>query len=119
LIRRFIDPEARFIWLAAPGNCPAEALGFDFDGAMFTHVGAKVTFEVLLASFGLTKDAALNRIGALVHYLDVGGIPVLEAVGLETLISGMRQRWTKDDELLAEVEKIFDAFYQAFSGNDS
>lgn len=119
LIRRFIDPEASFIWLAAPDDCPAEALGFDFDGAVFTHVGAKVTFEVLLASFGLTKDTALNRIGALVHYLDVGGIPVLEAVGLETLISGMRQRWTDDDELLAETEKIFDAFYQAFSGNDS
>lgn len=119
LIRRFIDPKACFIWLAAPDDCPAEALGFDFDGATFTHVGAKVTFEVLLASFGLTKDAALNRIGALVHYLDVGGIPVLEAAGLETLIGGMRQRWIVDDELLAETEKIFDAFYQAFSGNDS
>jgi hypothetical protein len=104
--------------LAAPDACPAEALGFDFDGAVFTHVGAKVTFEVLLTSFGLTKDAALNRLGALVHYLDVGGIPVLEAVGLETLISGMRQRWTGDDELLVETEKIFDAFYQAFLGNN-
>lgn len=119
LIRRFIDPEARLIWLAAPDDCPAEALGFDFDGAVFTHVGAKVTFEVLQASFGLTKDAALNRIGELVHYLDVGGIPVLESVGLETLISGMRQRWTGDDELFAETEKIFDAFYQAFLGSDS
>ncbi len=119
LIRRFIDPEAHFIWLAAPDDCPAEALGFDFDGAAFTHVGAKVTFEVLLESFGLTKDTALNRIGALVHYLDIGGIPVLESVGLETLINGMRQRWIGDDELLAETEKIFDAFYQAFLGNDS
>lgn len=119
LIRRFIDVKARFIWLAAAADCPAEALGFDFDGAAFTHVGAKVTFEVLLESFGLTKDAALNRIGALVHYLDVGGIPALEAVGLETLIDGMRQRWTDDDELFAEAEKIFDAFYQAFSGKDS
>ena len=85
----------------------------------FTHTGAKVTFEVLLASFGLTQDAALNRIGALVHFLDVGGISVPEAAGLETLIGGMRQRWIDDDELLTEVEKIFDAFYQAFSGNDS
>jgi len=98
---------------------PADALGFDLDGAAFTHVGTKVTFEVLQASFGLTHDAALNRLGALVHYLDVGGIPVLEATGLETLINGMRQRFTVDDELLAETEKIFDAFYQAFSGNES
>jgi hypothetical protein len=119
LIRRFIDPEARLIWLAMPEGCPSEALGFDFDGAAFTHIGAKVTFEVLLASFGLTQNEALNRIGALVHCLDVGGIPAPEAAGLETLIGGMRQRWLDDDELLAEVEKIFDAFYQAFSGNDS
>jgi hypothetical protein len=118
LIHRFIDPKARFIWLIEPDDCPAEALGFDFDGAAFTHVGAKVTFEVLLASFGLAKDAALNRIGALVHYLDVGGIPVLEAAGLETLISGMRQRWVSDDDLLVETNKIFDAYYQAFLGND-
>jgi hypothetical protein len=117
LIHRFIDPDACFIWLVDLDDCPAEALGFDFDGATFTHVGAKVTFEVLLASFGLTKDIALNRLGALVHYLDVGGIPVLEAAGLETLIRGMQQRWLVDDELLAETEKIFDAFYQAFSGN--
>ncbi len=119
LIRRFIDSEARFVWLEMPEDCPSEALGFDFDGAAFTHTGAKVTFEVLLASFGLTQDAALNRIGALVHFLDVGGIPVPEAAGLEALIGGMRQRWSGDDVLLAEVEKIFDAFYQAFSGNDS
>jgi hypothetical protein len=118
LIRRFIDPEAHFIWLAVPDDCPTEALGFDFDGAAFTHVGAKATFEVLLESFGLTKDAALNRIGALVHHLDIGGIPVLESAGLETLLNGMLKRWPNDNELLAEAEKIFDAFYQAFLGND-
>ena len=119
LIRRFIDAEARFIWLEMPEDCPSGALGFDFDGATFTHTGAKVTFEVLLASFGLTEDKALNRIGILVHFLDVGGIPAAEAAGLETLVIGMRQRWINDDELLTETEKIFDAFYQAFSGNDS
>jgi hypothetical protein len=119
LIQRFIDPAAHFIWLTEPGECPADALGFDFDGAIFTHVGAKVTFEVLLASFGLAADSALNQMGGLVHYLDVGGIPVLEAAGLETLIRGMRERWSSDDDLLAETNKIFDAYYQAFLGNDS
>ncbi|MDD5033117.1 MAG: chromate resistance protein [Methylococcaceae bacterium] len=119
LIRRFIDPDARILWLATSADCPTEALGFDFDGAPFTHVGAKVTFEMLLTSFGLTHDAALNRLGGLVHYLDVGGIPVLEAAGLETLIRGMRQAWTDDDTLLAEAGKVFDSFYLAFSGNDA
>jgi len=42
LIREFIDPEARFVWLPTPADCPAEALGFDFNGAAFTHVGDRV-----------------------------------------------------------------------------
>ena len=119
LIQRFIDPDARFIWLTEPGECPDDAVGFDFDGAEFTHVGAKVTFEVLLASFGLSKDNGLNQIAGVVHYLDVGGIPVVEAAGLETLMRGMRQQWPSDDDLLNETNKIFDAYYQAFSGNDA
>jgi hypothetical protein len=119
LIRRFIDPNASFLWLAAPADCPEQALGFDFDGATFTHIGAKVTFEVLLTSFGLTHDAGLSRLGALVHYLDVGGIPIPEASGLETLMQGMCQNLTEDDALLAEAEKIFDSFYLAFLGRNS
>jgi hypothetical protein len=119
LIRRFIDTKPHLLWLANIGDCPADALGFDFDGAAFTHIDAKVTFEVLQTSFGLTQDAALNKIGNIVHYLDVGGIAVAEAAGLETLLAGMRQNWNDDDRLLAEAEKVFDAFYQAFSGTDA
>src|SRR6266699_1675373 len=47
LIRRFIDLDARFLWLTTPQECPADALGFDFDGAAFTHTDHRVTFEVL------------------------------------------------------------------------
>jgi hypothetical protein len=119
LIRRFIDPEARFLWLDTPADCPEDALGFDFDGAAFTHVGAKVTFEALLTSFGLTNDVALQRLAGVVHYLDVGGIPVPEATGLETLIRGMHHGLADDDTLLAEARKIFDSFYLAFSDNDA
>ena len=43
LIQRFIDPEARFLWLENPEQYPAEALGFDFVGADFTHVDDKFT----------------------------------------------------------------------------
>ena len=66
-IRRFIDTEARFVWLADPvGSTPAPrgALGFDYDGARFTHVGSRVSFEVLAASFGLAAVlwfAAVHR----------------------------------------------------------
>src|SRR6185437_1038985 len=51
LIRRFIDAKAKFLWLRSVKKVPKQAVGFDFDGAEFTHTGNKVTFEVLLASF--------------------------------------------------------------------
>lgn len=51
LIRRFIDPRAKFLWMSNPAECPAGAIGFDFDGATFSHVDNRVTFEVLLAGF--------------------------------------------------------------------
>lgn len=73
LIRRCIDPTARILWLDTPSDCPAEALGFDFDGATFSHVGSRVTFEVLATSFSLDSPA-ISKLGLLVHYLDVGGV---------------------------------------------
>jgi hypothetical protein len=114
LIKRFIDPKARFLWLRDAKRCPKHALGFDFDGATFTHVGSRVTFETLLASFGLESDAALVRIGGLVHCLDVGGAPVPEAQGLAAILAGTRSRFRRDDALLAEASRVFDSLYTAF-----
>ena len=114
LIRRFIDPEARFQWLAKPSDCPRKALGFDFDGATFSHVGERVTFETLLASFGLDEDPALLRLGAMVHSLDVGGEPVAEAGGFEAMLAGARERLPDDDALLAEISGVLDSLYTHF-----
>lgn len=114
LIQRFIDPEARFRWLARPADCPTTALGFDFDGAAFTHVGDRVTFQTLMASFGLEHDAALVRLGAMVHALDVGGEPVAEAPGFEAVLAGARERLPDDDALLAEMGAVLDSLYLHF-----
>jgi hypothetical protein len=115
LIRRFIDRDARFQWLRTAADCPAEALGFDFDGATFTHIGERVTFEVLLASFGLDQDPGLARLGTVVHALDIGNGFVPEAAGFEAMLSGLRQRARSDDELLAEVTPVLDALHAHFS----
>ena len=117
LIRRFIDPQARFLWLARPADCPADALGFDFDGATFSHVGERVTFETLLASFRLEHDAALADLARIVHYLDVGGAPVPEAAGVESLLAGMRASLTDDDALLAAASDAFDFLYRSRSSD--
>jgi hypothetical protein len=117
LIRRFIDPSARFLWLASPTDCPTDALGFDFDGATFTHVGQRVSFEVLLASFGLDDNRGLARLAALVHALDVGGATVPEAPGFEAMLAGARKRLGDDDALLAEVGTVLDSLYAHFSAS--
>jgi hypothetical protein len=114
LIRRFIDNDARFRWLAKPSDCPKSALGFDFDGAAFTHVGDRVTFETLMASFGLEEDLALKRLAAIVRALDVGGEPVPEAKGFEAVMAGARERLTDDDALLAEMSTVLDSLYAHF-----
>ena len=118
LIRRFIDPQAQFVWLQDVASVPRGALGFDFDGARFTHVGTRVTFEVLLASFGLEQDARLSRLGTVVHYLDAGGIPAPEAGGLEAVLAGLRALHADDNTLLDAACAVFDALF-ANPGNPS
>ena len=113
LVRRFVDPKARFAWLDSARKCPRGAIGFDFDGARFTHVGDKVTFEVVAEAFGLRDDPAVERLGQLVHYLDTGGIPVDEAAGVEAMVRGLHARHADDDALLAAALPLFDSLHAA------
>ena len=116
LIRRFIDPRATFRWLRKTTDCPKRAVGFDFDGAEFSHVGARVTFEVLAASFGLDRDARLARLGRLIRYLDIGGVPVPEAAGLTSVMAGARARHGEDDDaLLKDMSVTLDCLYAGYS----
>lgn len=115
LIRRFIDPKAKFLWLKRVKDCPKSAVGFDFDGAEFTHVDSKVTFEVLLRSFNLEQDAGLARLGALVHHLDVGGIPIAEGPGFATIVAGARSLQPDDDALLKVMTPVLDSLYAGYA----
>ncbi|WP_259755739.1 chromate resistance protein [Pseudomonas sp. GCEP-101] len=117
LIRRFIDPQAQILWLDSPADCPADALGFDFEGAAFSHVGQRVTFETLLASFQL-ESPALTRIGALVHYLDIGGLQPAEAAGIERVLAGLRESISDDDLLLQATNNLFDGLLIAFADDE-
>src|SRR5215831_7843539 len=114
LIRRFIDPKARFLWLKRVKDCPNGAVGFDFDGAEFTHVDTKVTFEVLLCSFNL-QDVGLARLGALVHHLDVGGIPIAEGPGFATLMEASSSLQQDDDALLKAMTPVLDNLYAGYA----
>jgi hypothetical protein len=113
LIRRFVDRAATFLWLDDTKKLPRGAIGFDFDGARFSHVGPRVTFEVIAASFGLDDDPQLRSIAQSVRYLDVGGIPVAEAAGLEAVLAGLRETHADDDRLVKAAGVVFDALYAA------
>ncbi len=113
LIRRCIDSQARFLWLKTAADCPKAAVGFDFDGAEFSHVGPRVTFETLLAAFEL-ETPALRRLGVLVHGLDTGGVLPPEAAGVERILAGMREAIADDDRLLLAAAGVFEGLLIAF-----
>ena len=115
LIQRFIDKRARFVWLKDTAKCPKQALGFDFDNATFTHIGDKVTFEVLLTSFKLQTDSALLQIAAMIHYLDIGGVAISEADGFAAILTGARARCRDDHALLKTMTTVLDDMYHSFS----
>ncbi len=113
LIRRFVDRSPTFVWIDGPTMCPAGAIGYDFDGARFTHVGDKVSFEVVAAAFSLADDPGIRGVGQLVHCIDLGGIPVDEAPGFELLVRGLQAQHPTDDALLAAALPLFDTLQAA------
>src|SRR5256885_16128747 len=71
LIRRFIDPGAKFKFVAAREYRHKQGeLRFDMFDGEYTHKGELCTFEVLLRSFEIT-DAALRPIAEMVHDIDL------------------------------------------------
>jgi hypothetical protein len=114
LIRRLIDHDARFLWLASPADCPSDAVGFDFDGATFSHINDRVTFEVLAVSFSIEEELGMAGLAGMVHSLDVGGVVVPEAAGFEAVMTGATQRGLNDDELLTEMSQTLDSLLAHF-----
>lgn len=115
LIRRFIDPDARFGFVADREGAPREAVPFDMFGVEFSHHGGHCTFETLCQRFGVT-DAAVARLAGLVHDLDLKdgqfGAPEAPAVG--TVIEGLQLVDPQDDTLLEHGMTLFEALYRAF-----
>jgi hypothetical protein len=116
LIRRFIDPEARFKFVSGKGYRPAEGeLRFDMFQAEFTHEGDKCTFEVLLDR-AATKDPALRAIAEIIHDIDLkdNKFGRDESVGVRTLIDGIALTTADDSERIARGTEVFNSLYEAF-----
>jgi hypothetical protein len=116
LIRRFIDPKARFKFVPARGYKPEPGeLRFDMFQAELTHEGERCTFEVLLEKFDL-EDRALHAIAEIVHDIDLKdpkyGRP--EAPGVDHLVSGIAMTEKEDEGRLARAATVFGSLYEYF-----
>jgi hypothetical protein len=103
------------IRVASRDDCPPDAVGFDFDGATFTHLNDRVTFEVLAASFDVEEEPGMAELSSMIHSLDAGGIVVPEAAGLEAVMTGATQRGLNDDEPLNEMSQMLDSLLAHFA----
>ncbi|MFZ2144976.1 MAG: chromate resistance protein ChrB domain-containing protein [Xanthobacteraceae bacterium] len=116
LIRRFIDPEARFKFVSGKGYRPQEGeLRFDMFEAEFTHEGDKCTFEVLLERAGL-KDSALRAIAEIIHDIDLKDDKFgrTEVAGIRTLIDGIRVSTNDDARRIERGAESFNDLYEFF-----
>jgi hypothetical protein len=117
LIRRFIDPKARFKFVSGKGYAPSFGeLRFDMFEAEFTHEGDRCSFEVLLGHAGL-PEPALQAIAEIVHDIDLkdGKFGRDEAAGIKALIAGVAMAHRSDEERLTRGGAIFDDLYEHFS----
>jgi hypothetical protein len=116
LIRRFIDPDARFKFVPGKDHKPAPGeLRFDMFEAEFTHEGDRCTFEVLLSRAGL-ENPALHAIGEIVHDIDLkdGKFGREETSGIAHLIAGLTMANKSDEQRISRGAAIFDDLYEYF-----
>jgi len=116
LIRRFVDPSAAFLFVAA-----SEVVGvgerfgaapFDIEGVYWSHRGEKCTFDVMVEEFGLATGPML-RLATLVRGADTARIDLApEAAGLLAASLGLSRMHSSDLEQLESGLTLYDAFYR-------
>jgi hypothetical protein len=111
LIRRFIDPEAEFLFVDDPDDLPPGTIAFDIAGVELSHHGGSCSFERFLGRYHLS-DPVLHEIAEIVHDADLDDerFGAHEAVGLDVLIRGLSM--TLDDAAVLELTgPLFDGLY--------
>ena len=118
LIRRFVDPAARFRFVDPSGGAVKRSeRSFDMTGAHFTHEGDRCSFETMCHRLGL-KDDALKPLAEIVHDLDLKdstfGRP--DAAGVQRLVDGLSAAHHDSGERVRAAWPIFDTLFAAFGG---
>jgi hypothetical protein len=113
LIRRFVDPEAEFVFVDDPDELPEDATPFDMRGVELSHHGDYCSFETFLKRYDL-DDPVLWDIARIVHEADIGDerFDAPEATGLDVLMRGLSQVSEDDEAMLAIARPLFDGLYE-------
>jgi hypothetical protein len=116
LIRRFVDPAAKFRFIDEKdlGSLAKGEVAFDMQGGEFTHHGELCTFEVFVRSFGI-KDKAVRKIAEIVHDLDLKDDKYGNAAGsgIEEVLTGIRKTVREDADMLEKGIAVFEMMYQS------
>ncbi len=116
LIRRFIDPKARFVYGTESGAHP-DAIPFDMFGPQgFGHRGEDCTFETLVKQFAI-RDGKVKRIAQIIHDADLGDEKFgrAEGLGLDRVLNGWAKQELPDAELLQRGMNLIDGLYEALA----
>jgi len=112
LIRRFIDPEAAFVFVDDPLEVPPDATAFDMRGVELSHHGDDCSFETILRRYNL-DDAVLWDVARMVHEADLADerYDAPEAPGLDVICRGLSMV-ADDQQVLAVTGPLFDGLYE-------
>jgi rhodanese-related sulfurtransferase len=116
LIRRFIDPQAVFLYVS-PSEVAAvadrfKATPFDVPEAFWGDRGEKCTFDVMIEEFGLDSDA-LARLALIIRGADTGRLDLtLQSGGLLAASLGLSRMFRDDLAQLEAAMALYDAFYR-------
>jgi len=116
LIRRFIDPDARFGFVPGQGYRSKEGeVTFDMYEGDFTHVGDACTFETLLDQFEI-REAGLSVIAEIIHDIDVKDAKFgrAEASGVAAIIAGIAVAERNDEARIELGGRMFEALLELY-----
>jgi hypothetical protein len=116
LIRRFIDPKARFVF-DDPPETPLDAIPFDmFCAQGFGHRAEDCTFETLCKQFSI-RNRRVQRIAEIIHDADLGDekFSRAEGLGLDRVLKGWARQDLPDDELLQRGMDLIEGLYESLA----
>jgi rhodanese-related sulfurtransferase len=116
LVRRFVDPEAEFLYVPAgevkKAASEQQATPYDVPDVDFTHEGERCSFDAFLKHYRLEGDPALRKLALIVRAADTGRLDLApQAPGLLAISQGLSINYEDDHRMLDQGMVVYDALY--------